>query len=99
METTVTTTERGYSADKDQLLKRLRRIEGQTRGLQAMVADDRWCPDVLQQVAAVTAALDRVALALAEGHVAHCMAAGSEDPARREEMTAELMRALARLVR
>ncbi len=90
---------RGYSAEKDQLLKRLRRIEGQTRGLQAMVADDRWCPDILQQIAAVTAALDKVALGLAEGHVRHCMAAGADDPQQREEMTAELMRALGRLVR
>ncbi len=98
METTVTP-ERGYSAEKDQLLKRLRRIEGQTRGLQQMVTDDRWCPDILQQIAAVTAALDKVGLALAEGHVQHCMAAGTDDPARREEMTAELMRALGRLVR
>ena len=98
METTVTA-DRGYSAEKDQLLKRLRRIEGQTRGLQQMVAEDRWCTDILQQIAAVTAALDKVGLALAEGHVQHCMAAGTDDPARREAMTSELMRALGRLVR
>jgi DNA-binding FrmR family transcriptional regulator len=54
---------------------------------------------VLVQVAAVTAALEKVALGLAEGHVTHCMAAGSDDPARRDEMTAELMAALGRLVR
>jgi DNA-binding FrmR family transcriptional regulator len=89
---------RGYSEEKDELLKRLRRIEGQTRGIQAMVADDRWCPDILQQIAAATAALDKVALGLAAGHVQHCMAEGA-DPARREEMTAELMQALGRLVR
>jgi DNA-binding FrmR family transcriptional regulator len=89
---------RGYSDEKDELLKRLRRIEGQTRGIQAMVADDRWCPDILQQIAAATAALDKVALGLAAGHVQHCMAEGT-DPARREEMTAELMQALGRLVR
>ncbi|MGZ4276812.1 MAG: metal-sensitive transcriptional regulator [Solirubrobacteraceae bacterium] len=99
MDETTATSERGYSAEKEQLLKRLRRIEGQTRGLQSMVADDRWCPDILQQIAAVTAALDKVAIGLAEGHVQLCMAAGADDPARREEMTAELMRALARLVR
>ena len=92
-------TTRGYSDEKDQLLKRLRRIEGQTRGLQSMVADDRWCPDILQQIAAVQAALDKVALGLTQGHVQHCMAAGSHDPKRREEMTAELMQALGRLVR
>src|SRR3954470_972138 len=89
---------RGYSDTKDQLLKRLRRIEGQTRGLQNMVEEDRWCPDILEQIAAVNAALDRVALGLAAGHVQHCMAM-SEDPARRDEMTEELMQALGRLVR
>jgi DNA-binding FrmR family transcriptional regulator len=97
--TATATTQRGYSAEKDQLLNRLRRIEGQTRGLQTMVTEDRWCPDILQQIAAVTAALDKVALGLAEGHVKHCMMAGSDDPERREEMTAELMQALGRLVR
>jgi CsoR family transcriptional regulator, copper-sensing transcriptional repressor len=90
--------QRGYSATKDQLQTRLRRIEGQVRGLQAMVDDDRWCPDILQQIAAVQAALNKVALGLAEGHVEHCMAAGSDDPKRRDEMTRELMQALGRLV-
>ena len=92
-----TETTRGYSATKDQLLKRLRRIEGQTRGLQGMVEDDRWCPDILQQIAAASSALDKVALGLAAGHVQHCMAM-SDDPARREAMTDELMAALGRLV-
>ena len=96
--TTSSTTTRGYSATKDQLLKRLRRIEGQVRGVQGMVEGDRWCPVVLQQIAAVQAALDKVALGLVEGHVAHCMTA-SEDPERRDEMTAELMQAVGRLVR
>jgi DNA-binding FrmR family transcriptional regulator len=91
--------ERGYSAEKQQLLNRLRRIEGQVRGVQRMVEDDAWCPDVLVQVAAVRAALDKVALGLAEGHVVHCMAAGGDDPLRRDEMTHELMAALGRLVR
>lgn len=91
--------ERGYSQEKEQLLNRLRRIEGQTRGLQAMVTDDRWCPDILQQIAAVGAALDKVALGLAEGHVRHCMAEGADDPRRLEAMTAELMQAMGRLVR
>jgi DNA-binding FrmR family transcriptional regulator len=92
------TTQRGYTHEKDELLKRLRRIEGQIRGIQGMVAEDRWCPDILQQIAAAGAALDKVALGLAEGHVRHCMAAGSDD-AQRQEMTAELMQALSRLVR
>ena len=94
-----TATTRGYSATKDQLLNRLRRVEGQVRGLQGMVEDDRWCPDILQQIAAVRAALDKVALGLAQGHVQHCMSAGTEDPKRRDEMTQELMQALGRLVR
>jgi DNA-binding FrmR family transcriptional regulator len=90
---------RGYSATKDQLQLRLRRIEGQVRGLQGMVDEDRWCPDILQQIAAVKAALDKVALGLAEGHVTHCMVAGADDPERRQEMTHELMQAVGRLVR
>ena len=97
--TATLTPPRGYAASKDQLQKRLRRIEGQVRGLQGMVEDDRWCPDILQQVAAVQAALDKVALGLADGHVQHCMAEAGDDPARREEMTHELMQALGRLVR
>ena len=59
MASTETATARGYTATKDQLQKRLRRIEGQVRGLQGMVDDDRWCPDILQQIAAVGAALDQ----------------------------------------
>jgi DNA-binding FrmR family transcriptional regulator len=90
---------RGYTEEKDALLKRLRRIEGQTRGLQTMVDEDRWCPDILQQIAAVNAALDKVALGLAAGHVQHCMIEGTSDPGRRQEMTDELMHALGRLVR
>ncbi len=90
---------RGYSASKDQLLTRLRRIEGQVRGLQKMVEEDRWCPDILQQIAAANAALDKVALGLAAGHVQHCMVMGGDDPKRRDEMTDELMSALGRLVR
>jgi CsoR family transcriptional regulator, copper-sensing transcriptional repressor len=93
----MTNVTRGYSEDKEQLLKRLRRIEGQTRGVQKMVEDDRWCPDILQQIAAARAALDKVALGLASGHVQHCMAM-SNDPKRRDEMTEELMAAIGRLV-
>src|SRR3954468_22063094 len=95
----VTADTRGYSPTKDQLLTRLRRIEGQTRGLQAMVEDDRWCPEILQQIAAVQAALDKGALRLAGGHGKHCRAEGTGDPKRLEEMTGELMQALGRLVR
>jgi DNA-binding FrmR family transcriptional regulator len=97
--TEIATARRGYTEHKDHLLTRLRRIEGQTRGIQGMVEDDRWCPDILQQIAAVQAALDKVALGLTQGHVEHCMAQGSDDPKRREAMTDELMQALGRLVR
>jgi DNA-binding FrmR family transcriptional regulator len=93
----MTNVTRGYSQEKEDLLKRLRRIEGQTRGLQKMVEEDRWCPDILQQITAVRAALDKVALGLASDHVRHCMTMSS-DPKRRDEMTDELMSALGRLV-
>jgi DNA-binding FrmR family transcriptional regulator len=90
---------RGYTPTKDQLLKRLRRIEGQVRGIEKMVEDDRYCIDILQQAAAVTAAMDKVALEVLTDHVGHCMAEGANDDERRKEMTAEMMGAVARLVR
>jgi DNA-binding FrmR family transcriptional regulator len=90
---------RGYSGNRDQLQKRLRRLEGQVRGVQRMVDEDRWCPDILVQIAAITAALDKVALSLVEGHVRHCMAEGADDDAQRAAMTSELMSALGQLVR
>ncbi len=96
---TNTTPTRGYSATKDQLQNRLRRIEGQVRGVQKMVEEDRWCPDILVQIAAVRAALDKVALGLAEGHVQHCISEAAGDVKRRQEMTSELMSALGQLVR
>ncbi len=92
------TPSRGYSATKDQLQNRLRRLEGQVRGVEKMVEEDRWCPDILVQIAAIRAALGKVALGLVEGHVQTCMAEGSGDEKRRAEMTAELMTALGRLV-
>lgn len=65
--------ERGYSAHKDEVLKRLRRVEGQVRGLQRMVEEDNYCIDVLTQVSAATKALQSVALALLGDHLAHCV--------------------------
>ena len=88
---------RGYSADKDQLHKRLARIEGQVRGVQRMVDEDRYCIDVLQQISAIQAALNKVALGLVDGHVRHCIV-DAGDTGRREEMTSELMGAVGRLV-
>ena len=64
-----------------------------------MIEDDRWCPDIPQQIAAITAAPDTVAIELTEGHVQHRMAAGAEDRARRQQMTRELMQAPGRLAR
>ena len=65
--------ERGYSADRDAVLKRLRRIEGQVRGLQRMVEEDKYCIDVLTQISATTKALQAVALELLEDHLGHCV--------------------------
>ena len=87
----------GYSATKDQLLKRLKRIEGQVRGVQGMVEDDRYCIDVLTQISAIQAALDKVALGLVDEHTRHCVM-GAEG-AEREEKTQELMAAVGRLMR
>ena len=96
-ETTSPSTGRGYSEHKSALLARLRRIEGQTRGLQRMVEDDRWCPDVLDQVAAVQAALDAVAIGLVEDHARHCVIGGPEEE--QEERTTELMTTVKRFMR
>ncbi len=76
---------------------RLRRIEGQVRGIEQMVQDDRYCIDVLTQIAAVRAALDKVALGLLDGHARTCVI-GAEGEVR-EERTAELMGAVGRLMR
>ena len=87
---------RGYSATKDQLQTRLRRIEGQVRGVQGMVAEDRYCIDVLTQIAAIQAALDKVALGLLDGH-AHTCVIGAE-PHEQDARTAEMMAAVSRLM-
>jgi DNA-binding FrmR family transcriptional regulator len=98
MSTTQTTTPvRGYTATKDQLQTRLRRIEGQVRGIQSMVAEDRYCIEVLTQIAAIQAALDKVALGLLDGH-AHTCVIGAE-PQEQDERTAEMMAAVGRLMR
>ena len=93
-----TTPTRGYSATKDQLHKRLRRIEGQVRGIERMVDEDRYCIDVLTQISAVQAALDKVALGLFDDHARHCVIGGHAD-GEPEELTDELMGAVGRLMR
>ena len=89
---------RGYTATKDELLTRLRRIEGQIRGIEGMVIDDRYCIDVLTQISAARAALDKVALGLLDDHAHHCVM-GAENAGERDEKTAELMDAVGRLMR
>jgi DNA-binding FrmR family transcriptional regulator len=91
------TTTRGYSATKDQLQTRLRRIEGQVRGVEKMVDDERYCIDVLTQISAIQAALDKVALGLLDEHARHCVIAGPA--AKQDERTEELMAAVGRLMR
>ena len=90
-------TERGYSASKDQLLARLRRIEGQVRGIERMVVDDRYCIDVLTQISAAQAALDKVALGLLDEHARSCVL-GVEGELQADR-TDELMAAVGRLVK
>jgi DNA-binding FrmR family transcriptional regulator len=97
MPKTETPQARGYSANKDQLQKRLRRIEGQVRGVQGMVEDDRYCIDVLTQISAAQAALDKVALGLLDGH-AHTCVIGAQ-PEEQDERTEEMMAAIGRLLR
>ena len=87
-----------HSANKDQLQKRLRRIEGQVRGIQRMVDEDRYCIDVITQISAVHAALDMVALALLDGHARQCVVGGHGD-GEPERMTDELMAVIGRLMR
>jgi DNA-binding FrmR family transcriptional regulator len=94
---TTASTARGYSATKDQLLLRLRRIEGQVRGIERMVEDERYCIDVLTQISAIQAALDKVALGLLDDHAHHCVI--GTDQADQGEKTDELMAAVGRLMR
>jgi DNA-binding FrmR family transcriptional regulator len=90
----------GYAENKDHYLQRLRRIEGQVRGLHRMVDEDKYCIDILTQVSAVTRALESVALALLEDHLGHCVtqaiAEGGDGAA---EKVREASDAITRLVR
>jgi DNA-binding FrmR family transcriptional regulator len=88
--------ERGYTASKDQLLRRLSRVKGQVGGLERMVEDDRYCIDVLTQISAVQAALDKVALGLLDDHARHCVIGAKADD--QEDRAEELMGAVGRLV-
>jgi len=85
----------GYKASKEQLLKRLARVQGQVGGVTRMVEEDRYCIDVLTQIEAAQAALDKVALGLVDDHVRNCMRGGEGAS---EEQVQELMGAVGRLV-
>lgn len=87
---------RGYYDDKEEILGRLRRIEGQTRGLQRMVENDEYCIDILTQVNAATAALKRVALALLDDHIRHCVVNQTEEG---KDMITEATAAIDRLLK
>ena len=90
----------GYVQDKDELLTRLRRAEGQVRGLQRMIEDDVYCIDILTQVSAATKALETVALQLLDDHLSHCVAeAAREGGPVADEKIREASAAIARLVR
>jgi DNA-binding FrmR family transcriptional regulator len=87
----------GYTENKDAVLKRLRRIEGQVRGVERMVEEDRYCIDVVTQVTAIQAALDKVALELLSDHAANCVIGAPKG--KQADRTEELMSAVKRLLR
>jgi DNA-binding FrmR family transcriptional regulator len=91
----------GYAADKEALVRRLHRIEGQVRGIERMVEDDRYCIDVLTQISAVTTALESLAFVILDDHVNHCVAGAlaSGDAAAAEEKSRELLDAVHRFAR
>lgn len=89
---------RGYTATKEQVLTRLKRIEGQVRGVEGMVQDGRYCIDILTQISAIQAALDKVALGLLDDHARHCVIGGAAGGTP-EDRTDEMMAAVGRLMR
>lgn len=91
-------TARGYTASKEQLLDRLARVEGQVRGIAGMVDEDRYCMDVLSQINAARAGLDKVALGLLDGHARHCLLGAGGGPTDPDEQVAELMGAVGRML-
>jgi DNA-binding FrmR family transcriptional regulator len=101
MATSMDSPTRGYADDKEQLLKRLARIEGQVRGIARMIEDDRYCIDVLTQLGAVDTALEAVALKVLEEHVAHCVAGAlaSGDAKEANDKSRELLEAVQRFAK
>ena len=94
-------TEHGYAEDKEALVKRLHRIEGQVRGIERMVEEDRYCIDILTQISAVSTALESVALQILDDHVNHCVAGAfaSGDEKAAATKTAELLEAVRRFAK
>ncbi|MHB8246629.1 MAG: metal-sensitive transcriptional regulator [Acidimicrobiales bacterium] len=98
--TTTRRTARGYASGKDDYLARLRRIEGQVRGLQKMIEADTWCPDVVVQVASATRALQEVAAGLLSDHLHHCvLAAARSSESEAEESLAQVAATIRQVVR
>ena len=101
MSATETSHVHGYTKDKDALIKRLHRIEGQVRGIERMVEDDRYCIEILTQIAAVNTALESLAFRMLDQHVRHCVAGAlaSGDEADASAKAAELLNAVHRFAR
>ena len=101
MSTTEATHVHGYTKDKEALIKRLHRIEGQVRGVEKMVEDDRYCIDILTQISAVSTALESLGFKILDDHVNHCVAGAiaSGDGAAAAEKTQELLAAVHRFAR
>src|ERR1700730_131835 len=97
MATTQAPTGKGYQSSKDDLLARLARVKGQVGGVERMIEQDRYCIDVLTQISAIQAALDKVALGLRDGHARTCVIGADESL--QDDRTVELMAAVARLMR
>jgi CsoR family transcriptional regulator, copper-sensing transcriptional repressor len=88
----------GYHKSKDGLLKRLNRVEGQVRGVAKMVDEDRYCIDILTQISAIEAAMDKIALELVREHTRHCLMNDEIGPANRNDKVDELVNAMGRLL-
>lgn len=88
----------GYAENKEQVLKRLSRVEGQIRGISRMVSEDKYCIDILTQIGAAQAALDKVAIELLRDHTKHCLHNDSNGPSDRNDKADELVNAVSRLL-
>jgi DNA-binding FrmR family transcriptional regulator len=91
--------ERGYSIEKDKLQARLARVRGQVDGVSRMVEEDRYCIDVITQINAIQAALDKISLGLLDEHARHCLLGEGEGPSEPGEQVDELMGAVGRMLR